>query len=88
MDQLRQHAGEAFSTVLANDNYDPQRPPSGNAQWVELPDRGEAVEYRLFTGDLIDNHHPWRHDSQKVAARLIEVYETLRAGRAGSAANL
>lgn len=78
MRHLRLHAGEAFTTVLANDAYDPATPPSLNVQWVTLPAEDEAIDYRLFKADLTDPQRPWRHDPQKVAARVMEIYETLR----------
>jgi hypothetical protein len=78
MRHLRLHAGEAFTTVLANDAYDPSTPPSPNVQWVTLPAEDEAIDYRLFKADLTDAHYPWRHDPHKVAARVIEIYEVLR----------
>lgn len=78
MRHLRLHAGEAFTTVLANDAYNPATPPSPNVQWVTLPAEDEAIDYRLFKADLTDPQRPWRHDPQKVAARVMEIYETLR----------
>jgi uncharacterized cofD-like protein len=79
MRQLRSHAGEAFTTVLANDQYDPARPPASRTDWVLLPATDEQVPYRLFTGDVVDEAQPWRHNSTKLAARLMEVYAELRA---------
>jgi uncharacterized cofD-like protein len=77
MRQLRQHAGEAFTTVLANDNYNPTVPPAHNAQWVTLPPRDEKIDYRLLTGDVVDDKHPWRHSSEKLAARVMRAYYEL-----------
>lgn len=77
MRQLRNHVGDAFTTVLANDNYDLTVPPPFVGEWVRLPEPGEPLEYRLFTGDLIDGARPWRHDAKKLAARLMEVYSEL-----------
>jgi uncharacterized cofD-like protein len=74
---LRQHAGNAFHTVLANRQYDPATAPSHNAQWVTLPKPDEPRDYQLFTGDVVDPIHPWRHSSQKLAARLMEVFSEL-----------
>jgi hypothetical protein len=90
MRQLRLHAGKAFSAVLANSNYDVAAPPSKTAQWVTLPDaaggrsegRAEERGYDLFTGDLVDRDYPWRHDSRKLATRLMEVFEALASRRA------
>lgn len=73
MRKLREHADDAFTTVLANDNYDPQRPPSGNSQWVTLPEPGAVIDFRLYTGDVVDEARPWRHDAGKLAARVMAI---------------
>ena len=75
MRKLRELAGDAFVTVLANDNYDLERPPSIHSQWVTLPPPDQPLPYRLYTGDVIDEKRPWRHDSAKLAAHLMEIYE-------------
>jgi uncharacterized cofD-like protein len=77
MRQLRNHANEAFTTVLANDNYDPAHPPYQIGDWVTLPTQDEAINYRLFTGDLVDPVRPWHHNPQKLAARLMAVYSEM-----------
>ncbi len=79
VEQLRRHAGALFPNVLANDRYDVSTPPSAYGQWVTLPDPGEPLPFRLFTGDLVDDRLPWHHDSGKLAARLMEVYAELTA---------
>jgi hypothetical protein len=45
--------------------------------WVHLPLPGEQLSFQLFTGDVVDERRPWRHDSEKLAARVIEVYAEL-----------
>jgi hypothetical protein len=75
---LRRHAGEALTTVLANHRYDPDAPAPFPGDWVRLPAEGEPLAYQLFTGDLIDAARPWRHDSHKLAARLMQVYAELQ----------
>ena len=77
MQKLRQHAGDAFTTVLANANYDPNTPPYRIGEWVTLPPPGTPLAYQLFTGDLVDDNRPWHHSPAKLAARLLEVYEGL-----------
>lgn len=79
MRQLHYHAPNAFNTVLANQNYDPNRPPSANSNWVTLPAAAESANFQLFTGDVVDRQYPWRHDSARLAARLMEVYRQLRS---------
>ena len=49
-----------------------------NTEWVSLPAPDEALDYQLFTGDLVESARPWRHDPHKLAQRLIELYEVLR----------
>jgi uncharacterized cofD-like protein len=71
---LRKHVGSAFNAVLANDNHSvPLR-----GEWVTLPEAGTAVDYTLYTADLIDRQRPWRHDANKLAARLMEIYAELQ----------
>lgn len=80
MAQLAAHVGDAFTTVLANDNFSypliTDSPFVG--EWVPLPSPNHSLPYRLFTGDLADSRRPWRHDASKVAARLMAVYAILR----------
>lgn len=88
--QLYRHAGKAFTSVLANYNYDPGTNASAESQWVTLPrsDRspgyvsdivdGNSVEYQLFTGDLVSATNPAKHDTEKLASRVLEVYQELR----------
>jgi uncharacterized cofD-like protein len=73
--QLRQHVGEAFMMALANDNYTLDKPPAHNASWVTLPASEEPTEFTIFTGDVVEIERPWRHDSQKLAARLMAIYQ-------------
>jgi uncharacterized cofD-like protein len=81
MRQLRAHAGDAFTTVLANDNftYALQTSSPFVGDWVTLPAPDEKPEYRLFTGDLADSERPWRHDAEKLASRLMAVFAELQA---------
>ena len=74
----RLHAGDAFTTVLANRVPENVATPYPGGHWVALPRSGETVDYRLFTGDLVDRHLPSHHDSAKVAARLMEIHAALK----------
>jgi uncharacterized cofD-like protein len=77
MRQLRLYADTAFTAVLANDNIDPAHPPAAGAQWVTLPAAGTPLDYRLFTGDVVDLRRPTRHDPNKLATRIMEIYGEL-----------
>ncbi len=83
MRQLRSHVGNAFTTVLANDNFGlplaTDSPYVGDR--VALPPPDEVRDYQLFTGDLVDGKRPWRHDAAKLAARLMQLFEELHAAK-------
>lgn len=78
MRNLRLHAGDAFTHVLANDAYDPAQSLSANVQWVTLPSPDEPIDYMLDKADLIDTQRPWRHDPYKVAAQVMSIYQRLK----------
>lgn len=70
---LENHLGtNIFDIVLAN-----SEPPSRYNERVE----GVKVEpeltmkYNLYQADLIDEEHPWRHDSMKLTAILIDLLQ-------------
>ncbi len=77
MRHLRLHAGDAFTTVLANDNYLQQPADDSATEWVTLPESDEALDYRLFTGDIADDKIPRHHDPAKMAAQVMNIYRLL-----------
>lgn len=79
MNQLRKHAEDAFTTVLANDNYHPHIQPSKTSTWVELPKPGEPTDFTLYTGDLINEDSPTRHDSAKLAAKILQIHTDMQS---------
>lgn len=61
-----------LNMVLANDNL--ALPPTvGGGQTVFVQPVAPRGEVRLVTADLVDEKRPWRHDSQKVAKRVMEL---------------
>jgi uncharacterized cofD-like protein len=71
---LRDHIGkDVFHYVLANDNFDAQLPPQANIELVPLIYK-ETGECQMITADLIDLENAWRHDSKKLARKVIEFY--------------
>jgi uncharacterized cofD-like protein len=63
-----------FPLVLANDNLDVDFvPPAGVA--LVLPGDSSSSTCTILTSDLIDLAYPWRHDSQKLAGRLMSLIE-------------
>lgn len=75
---LQDHVGEGvFHHVLANDNFNAQLPPQANIEFVPLVYEATG-EYQVITADLIDSGNAWRHDSRKLARKVIEFYHQQR----------
>ncbi len=66
---IRQHIPELeFDLVLANDNRSLPEDAPGNTTLVDLSD---VPGVRLETADLMDESHPWRHDSEKLTNMVM-----------------
>ena len=69
---LEEHVGEdLFDILLCNDNYDANLEVS--SQWVIADEKSRSDE-RLYTADLVDYEHPWRHDSSRLAQVLMDLF--------------
>lgn len=69
---LEEHVGEnLFDIVLCNDNYDTNLADA--SQWVMADERSRS-DVRLYTADLVDYEHPWRHDALKLAQVLMDLF--------------
>ena len=69
---LREHIGEdLFDLVLVNDNYD-ERLERG-IEFIRA-DAEILADARVYTADLVDVSVPWRHDSEKLASVLMNLY--------------
>ena len=70
---LEEHVGEdLFDVVLCNDNYELTLPDATD-QWVQADEKSRS-NARLFTTDLVDYEHPWRHDPGKLAQVLMDLF--------------
>lgn len=68
---LEEHVGDAlFDIVLCNDNYAGQL--NEGSQFVRA-DEKTLADPRTYCADLCDENYPWRHDSDKLAAKLVEI---------------
>jgi uncharacterized cofD-like protein len=68
---LEEHVGEGvFNVVLCNDNYEGQL--NEGSQFVRA-DEKTLADSRTHCADLADENYPWRHDSAKLAAALVEI---------------
>ena len=69
---LEGHVGEdLFDVILCNDNYSGGINPA--SQWVRA-DEKTLSDSRSHTTDLVDLEHPWRHDSTKLAQKIVDIY--------------
>ena len=69
---LEQHIGEdLFDVILCNDNNSPPLPLG--TEWV-VADERTLSDSRAHSADLLDEGHPWRHDSIKLSQTLMDLY--------------
>ena len=69
---LEEHTGEdLFDLILCNDNYDENL--SRDVEWVRADGR-TLSDSRTYSTNLVDVAHPWRHDSEKLAEVLMNLY--------------
>ena len=68
---LEEHVGDGvFDVILCNDNYEGQL--NEGSQFVRAEEKMLA-DSRTHCADLADESYPWRHDSTKLAATLVEI---------------
>lgn len=69
---VEEHIGEdLFNVILCNENYEGN--PGTNSEWVRA-DEKTIKDSRSYCADLVDDEHPWRHDSIKLAQVLMDLY--------------
>jgi uncharacterized cofD-like protein len=74
---LQRHVGQdVFPYVLVNNNLAPTR-DDPQLQPVALCGAGDE-SYEVIEADLCDLDVPWRHDSSKLAARIMRLYDDWR----------
>lgn len=75
---LQSHVGNGlFELVLANDYFPIPQPPGEGITWVHLPtaEMMKTGGYRVITDDLVDREQLWRHEPDKLARRLLALYQ-------------
>ena len=66
-----------FDFVLANNNLTHRIPAAMDLTPV-TPGLPDDNSYTIIEADVVDEQHPWRHDSTKLARELMAWYATLR----------
>lgn len=83
VEALEQHTGRGlFRYVLANCSPGCTEQPGLALVALCYPDDGR---YEVITGDMTDPAAPWRHDSSKLAKRIMAFYASQRADEQESA---
>ncbi len=62
---------DIIDIVICNSCYDGTL--GAGVQWVKL-DEDVRADSRLYSSELIDHEHPWRHDAGKLAQTLMDLY--------------
>ena len=67
---FEEHIGpDLFDVIVYNNRYEDALPDG--VDWVKLDD--DALMYPVYGADVLDVEHPWRHDSIKLANRLMDL---------------
>jgi uncharacterized cofD-like protein len=70
---IEQHVnGPLFDLVICNKNFS-EKLPAGT-QWIKPEDESER-DYILYQANLVDDETPWRHDPEKIARTVMDLYE-------------
>lgn len=70
---LEGHVGsDLFDVILCNNNFSGNLNPT--SVWVRVDEKFLSDD-RAYTADLTDTAHPWRHDSQKLAQVIMDIYD-------------
>jgi uncharacterized cofD-like protein len=70
---LEGHVGsDLFDVILCNNNFSGTL--NSTSMWVRVDEKFLSDD-RAFTADLADAAYPWRHDSQKLAKVIMDIYD-------------
>ncbi len=70
---LEEHSVSGMYDVVAVNNCFSGNLPK-NVDWVKTD--GQRIHgFALYQSDLVDSIHPWRHDSQKLAEVIMDLYQ-------------
>lgn len=75
---IEAHANIVLNFVLANNNLDYPIPHEMSHLQAILPVSSSDKPYAVIAADVVDEQHPWRHDSAKLADELINWYKKFK----------
>ena len=65
---------EIVDYVIANNDLSHPLPVEGQSQLVK-PTFDSRYDHRVVFGDLVSQENPWRHDPEKLARCIMQIYE-------------
>ncbi|MBT3321731.1 MAG: uridine diphosphate-N-acetylglucosamine-binding protein YvcK [Anaerolineae bacterium] len=75
---LESHVGgKMIDLVIANDCQEATLP--ADTDWTKIGDELSG-DTRLYTADLLDREHPWRHDSEGLAQIIMKLFYERKEG--------
>jgi uncharacterized cofD-like protein len=70
---IEEHAGVGlFDIIVANNNYEAKLP--GDIEWIRI-NNSLDMYYAVYSSDLVDLSHPWRHDGEALAKVVLDLLE-------------
>jgi uncharacterized cofD-like protein len=60
-----------LDVIVCNENQD--APLADGIQWVRI-DEAARNDKRIYSADLLDVEHPWRHDANRLAQALMDLF--------------
>jgi uncharacterized cofD-like protein len=70
---LEEHIGSGLFDLVVSNNRSEGRLPEG-VQWVLAEDELDE-DHAVYRADLVDELRPWRHDSQKLAQVIMDLFQ-------------
>jgi len=70
---IEEHIGSHIVDIAVVNNNNEGKLPQ-EVDWV-MAEPGLEEDYALYSADVIDPLHPWRHDSQKLSQVIIELLQ-------------
>ncbi len=73
---IEEHAGHGlFNLIICNNSIGSEAPdPAGKTHWV-VTEPGLEEHYPVYRVDLVDREYPWRHDSEKLAQAIMNIFQ-------------
>jgi uncharacterized cofD-like protein len=85
IDALESHGGSGLiDVVVQNNNFNGKL--LKNMQWVTISDE-QAINYPIYEANLLDETEPWHHESDKLAAIIMDLYLARTGPLAGNGNN-